>query len=159
MKTKILLIAFILFAFFVNTQAQNNKKEKKYKSEAKSKIILKIDKQGIPNNLNPGESFVLDINIENNSKTTYWNSNSLTFDVEYPFIVNPNYQLMITLSPGESATFNFTVIAPNTNGKEKFKMIFYNDGKKKKQVVKTINIGYINNYDYNKENKKNDNKD
>jgi hypothetical protein len=130
MKTRIfsLLIAFILFAFSVNTQAQS---DKKYKSVKKSKIILKIDKQGIPKNMNPGQSFVLNITIENNSKTSYWNSSSLTYDVEFPFSVNPNYQSMITLSPGESATFNFTVIAPNTNGKEKFKMIFYNDGKKK----------------------------
>jgi len=67
--------------------------------------------------------------------------NSLTFENESNFNIVMLAGGKPVLSPGESETYRFGATAPGTEGKEKLKITFYNDGKKKRQIVKNIKLG------------------
>lgn len=139
------LFLFLLSVAFTAVQAQNDdndSRDKKEKKNKKDKISIKIDKNDIPSFLSPGQSFNVNFTIKNNSKKEEWNFSGLTYEIDQPYSGRfPMTDSYITIPPGEEKSFSITITAPYNEGKEKLRMTFYNDGKKKKQLVKTINIG------------------
>ena len=140
MKTIIvkLLVVFLSLSFITVANAQDDTKEKK---KDKSSIKTTVDSKIFPKKLGKGESFEFSLGVENKSKSSDWLISSLTFEND------PNFKVIMSrpgkpiLGPGESDTYFFSVTAPDVQGKEKLVITFYNDGKKKRQIVKNIKIG------------------
>lgn len=143
---KQLLTALLIFSVLLGSaMAQSDdsdNKEKKSTKNKKDKITIKIDKNDIPARVNPGESFSVNFSIKNNSKKEDWNFSGFTVEVEQPFSGSMGTtEARTTIPAGEEMTFSLAITAPTNSGKEKLEIHFFNDGKKKKQLVKTIRIG------------------
>ncbi len=143
MKTIIIfLVAFFAFSTVCDSFAQeDSKNKKKNKNKDKSKITITVDSKEFPKSLEPSGSFDFTVVVENKDKDSEWSVNSLTFENESNFNIVMLAGGKPVLSPGESETYRFGATAPGTEGKEKLKVTFFNDGKKKRQIVKNIKLG------------------
>ena len=145
MKSKLLLIALIIVSIFtMNAFAQN-----KDKNKSKSKEKVKIEITGLPKQMNSGETATFTVTIKNTSKKTELSTDGISFETSGDYTVSPTGVPVIILQPKESTDLTFNLTAPLAQGKSKFKITFYNDGKKVGSKTKNIRIGegFINNND------------
>ena len=145
MKTKLLLIALIIVSVFtMNVLAQN-----KDKNKSKSKEKVKIQITGLPKQMNSGETATFTVTIKNTSKKTELSTDGISFETSGDYAVSPSGVPVIILQPKESTDLTFNLTAPLEQGKSKFKITFYNNGKKVSSKTRNIRIGegFVNNND------------
>lgn len=154
MKTKLVFIALIIISvFMMNAFAQNKEKNK-----SKSKEKVKVQITELPSKMNTGETKAFNVKISNKSKKSEFNTDGLTFETSGDFTVTPGSIGTFIMQRGESKDFTFNLTSPSYSGKIKFKITFYNDGKKAGSKTKNIKVsdGVIKNKDKDNDGKENE---